>query len=482
MNPPRKLHIKSYGCQMNVYDAQRMVDTLAGEGFVETPDVDDADLVILNTCHIREKASEKVYSELGRLRVVKDEAARNGRKMSIAVAGCVAQAEGSEIIRRAPVVDVVVGPQSYHHLPQLLARSKRHGRAIETEFPVEDKFGFLAPPRPDAIRARGISSFVTVQEGCDKFCTFCVVPYTRGAEVSRPVARIVDDVLRLADNGVREITLIGQNVNAYHGEGPDGRVWTLGVLLHRLAEIPGIARLRYSTSHPRDVDDTLVAAHRDLPALMPFVHLPVQSGSDRILAAMNRRHTADDYRRVIDRFRAVRQDIAFSSDFIVGFPGETEEDFLATLALVTQIGYAGAYSFKYSPRPGTPAADLQETVSAIEMDERLVRLQELIDRQQSAFNQAAIGRTIDVLFERSARNPGQIVGRTAYLQPAHVMATPDIIGEVLPVMIENLERYSLLGQILPASHVARPETAPSPLAPSPLAPSQRSPAQMISGA
>ena len=264
MNPPRKLHIKSYGCQMNVYDAQRMVDTLAGEGFVETASVDDADLVILNTCHIREKASEKVYSELGRLRVVKDEAARNGRHMNIAVAGCVAQAEGEEIIRRAPVVDVVVGPQSYHHLPQLLARAKSHGRALETEFPVEDKFGFLPPPKPDAIRARGISSFVTVQEGCDKFCTFCVVPYTRGAEVSRPVAKIVDDVLRLADNGVREITLIGQNVNAYHGEGPDGRTWSLGALLHRLAEIPGIARLRYSTSHPRDVDDTLIEAHRDL--------------------------------------------------------------------------------------------------------------------------------------------------------------------------------------------------------------------------
>ncbi len=450
MKPPRKLHIKSYGCQMNVYDAQRMVDTLAPEGFVETASVDDADLVILNTCHIREKASEKVYSELGRLRVVKDEAARNGRQISIAVAGCVAQAEGQEIIRRAPAVDVVVGPQSYHHLPQLLAQAKRHGRALETEFPVEDKFGFLAPPKPEAIRARGISSFVTVQEGCDKFCTFCVVPYTRGAEVSRPVAKILDDVRRLTDNGVREITLIGQNVNAYHGEGPDGRIWSLGALLRRLAGLPGIARLRYSTSHPRDVDQTLIEAHRDLPALMPFVHLPVQSGSDRILAAMNRKHTADDYRRVIDRFRAVRQDIAFSSDFIVGFPGETEEDFAATLALVTQIGYAGAYSFKYSPRPGTPAADMQETVSAAEMDERLVRLQELIDSQQSAFNQATIGSTIDVLFERAARNPGQIVGRTAYLQPAHVMASPDIIGQVLPVAVESLERYSLLGRLAPS--------------------------------
>jgi tRNA-2-methylthio-N6-dimethylallyladenosine synthase len=472
MNPPRKLHIKSYGCQMNVYDAQRMVDMLAPEGFVETASVDDADLVILNTCHIREKASEKVYSELGRLRAVKDEAARHGRAMNIAVAGCVAQAEGHEIIRRAPVVDVVVGPQSYHHLPQLLAQAKRHGRALETEFPVEDKFGFLAPPKPQAIRARGISSFVTVQEGCDKFCTFCVVPYTRGTEVSRPVTKIVDDVLRLADNGVREITVIGQNVNAYHGEGPDGRIWSLGALLHRLAGIPGIVRLRYSTSHPRDVDDSLIEAHRDLPALMPFVHLPVQSGSDRILAAMNRRHTADDYRRVIDRFRAVRQDIAFSSDFIVGFPGETEEDFASTLALVTQIGYAGAYSFKYSPRPGTPAADMQETVSAKDMDERLVRLQELIDSQQSAFNAAAIGKTVDVLFERSARNPGQIVGRTAYLQPAHVMASPEIVGQVLPVRIESLERYSLLGELACA-----PEAWPTQ---SKL--SRMTPSQMITGA
>ena len=451
MKAPRKLHIKSYGCQMNVYDAQRMVDTMANEGFVETATVDDADLVILNTCHIREKASEKVYSELGRLRITKEEAARNGRRMNIAVAGCVAQAEGNEIIRRAPVVDVVVGPQSYHHLPQLLTRASSHGRALETEFPLEDKFGFLPPPKPDAIRTRGISSFVTVQEGCDKFCTFCVVPYTRGAEVSRPVANIVEDVLRLADNGVREITLIGQNVNAYHGEGPDGRTWSLGTLLRRIADIPGIARIRYSTSHPRDVDDTLVAAHRDLPALMPFVHLPVQSGSDRILSAMNRRHTVEDYRRVLDRLRAARQDIAFSSDFIVGFPGETEEDFRATLALVTQIGYAGAYSFKYSPRPGTPAADMRETVSAAEMDQRLVRLQELIDSQQSAFNQAAIGNTVDVLFERTGRNPGQIVGRTAYLQPAHVLASPDIIGQVLPVKIETLERYSLLGQLAPSS-------------------------------
>jgi tRNA-2-methylthio-N6-dimethylallyladenosine synthase len=448
MKPTRKLHIKSYGCQMNVYDAQRMVDTLAREGFVETASADDADLVILNTCHIREKAAEKVYSELGRLRVIKDEAARNGRQISIAVAGCVAQAEGSEIIARAPVVDVVVGPQSYHHLPELLARARKDGRALETEFPLRDKFEFLPPPKPDAIRARGISSFVTVQEGCDKFCTFCVVPYTRGAELSRPVATILDEVKRLADHGVREITLIGQNVNAYHGQGPDGRVWPLGTLLRRLAEIEGIVRLRYSTSHPRDVDETLIEAHRDLACLMPFVHLPVQSGSDRVLSAMNRKHGADDYRRTIDRFRAARQDIAFSSDFIVGFPGETEEDFRATLALVGQIGYAAAYSFKYSPRPGTPAAEMREIVSAQEMDDRLERLQELIDSQQSAFNKAMIGRTVDVLFERPARNPGQIVGRTAYLQPAHVLASADIIGQVVPVKIESLERYSLLGELV----------------------------------
>ncbi len=465
MTTPRKLHIKSYGCQMNVYDAQRMVDTLAPEGFVETARAEDADLVILNTCHIREKASEKVYSELGRLREMKDDAARNGRKMNIAVAGCVAQAEGEEIIRRAPVVDVVVGPQSYHHLPQLLARARRDGRALETEFPVDDKFGFLPAPKPDAIRARGISAFVTVQEGCDKFCTFCVVPYTRGAEVSRPVAKIIDDVKRLVDNGVRELTLIGQNVNAYHGEGLDGRSWPLGKLLQALAEIPGVARLRYSTSHPLDVEDSLIEAHRDLDSLMPFVHLPVQSGSDRILAAMNRRHTAAEYHAVIERFRRARQDIAFSSDFIVGFPGETEEDFAATLALVTQIGYAAAYSFKYSPRPGTPAADMQETVSAAEMDERLERLQNLIDSQQSAFNLAAIGTTVDVLFERAARKEGQIVGRTAYLQPAHVMASPDIIGKVLPVTIESLERYSLLG------HLASPP--PSALG---------APSRMITGA
>src|SRR3982074_789194 len=469
MTGPRKVYVKSYGCQMNAYDSHRMADLLAPEGYIETTGPEDADLIILNTCHIREKAAEKVYSELGRVRQLKEAAAQGGRRVTVAVAGCVAQAEGSEIIRRAPIVDLVVGPQSYHRLPDLLARAEQNERRdqiVETEFPPEDKFDPLPAPTKAATRGRGVTGFVTVQEGCDKFCTFCVVPYTRGAEVSRPVAKIVDDVLRLADNGVREITLIGQNVNAYHGEGPDGRTWSLGTLLHRVAETPGIVRLRYSTSHPRDADDTLIAAHRDLPALMPFVHLPVQSGADRILAAMNRKHTTEDYRRVIDRFRAVRQDIAFSSDFIVGFPGETEEDFLATLALVTQIGYAGAYSFKYSPRPGTPAADMRETVSAADMDERLVRLQELIDSQQSAFNVATIGNTVDVLFERAARNPGQIVGRTAYLQPAHVMASPDIIGHVLPVTIESLERYSLLGQLAPSPHALTAQPAFPQMTPS----------------
>ena len=455
MDQPRKLHIKSFGCQMNVYDAQRMVDALAPQGFVETANADDADLVILNTCHIREKAAEKVYSELGKLKLLKQDAAQQGRRFEIAVAGCVAQAEGEEIIRRQPAVDVVVGPQSYHHLPELLAQARREGRALETEFPVEDKFGLLPPPQPDAIRARGVSAFVTVQEGCDKFCSFCVVPYTRGAEMSRPVAQIIADTERLAAHGVREVTLIGQNVNGYHGEGPDGRPWSLGRLLHRLAEIPGIVRLRYSTSHPLDVDDELIAAHRELAALMPFVHLPVQSGSDTILAAMNRRHTADDYRRLIDRFRAASPDIAFSSDFIVGFPGESERDFAATLALVEQIGYAGAYSFKYSPRPGTPAAEMQEMVAPAVMDERLEQLQSLIDSQQAAFNAAAIGTTVDVLFERAARHPGQLVGRTAYLQPAHVMASDDIIGQVLPVTIHSLERYSLIGEL--ASHAAAPK-------------------------
>jgi tRNA-2-methylthio-N6-dimethylallyladenosine synthase len=432
---------------MNVYDSHRMADTLAPEGFAETATPDDADLIILNTCHIREKAAEKVYSELGRMRVLKQAAARAGRRVTVAVAGCVAQAEGAEIVRRAPAVDVVVGPQSYHRLPELLARAGRGERAIDTEFPPEDKFDVLKAPSRSAIRARGVCAFVTVQEGCDKFCTFCVVPYTRGAEVSRPAADIVAEVERLADAGVREITLIGQNVNAYHGAGPDGRAWTLGRLLARVAKIPGIARLRYTTSHPRDMADDLIAAHGDLPALMPYLHLPVQSGCDRILAAMNRRHTRADYLATIARVREARPDIVFSSDFIVGFPGETEDDFRATLSLVEEVGFAGAFSFKYSARPGTPAAEMAEQVPDEVKSERLQRLQKIIDRHAAAFNAQCLGRTFAVLFEKPGRYPGQLVGRSPYLQPVQVMAPVTMIGDIAAVTITEVSANSLFGEL-----------------------------------
>jgi tRNA-2-methylthio-N6-dimethylallyladenosine synthase len=441
----RKLYVKSYGCQMNVYDSHRMADTLAPEGYVETATPDDADLVILNTCHIREKAAEKVYSELGRLRVLKQEAALKGRNIKIAVAGCVAQAEGGEIIRRAPAVDLVVGPQSYHRLPEMLDRAA-HGTVIDTEFPAEDKFDRLATPSKAATRKRGVSAFITVQEGCDKFCTFCVVPYTRGAEVSRPVEKIVAEAERLADAGVREITLLGQNVNAYHGEDSGGSASTLGQLLHRLADIPGIARLRYSTSHPRDMDDSLIAAHRDLPALMPQLHLPVQSGSDRMLEAMNRRHTRADYLRVIERLRAARPDVAFSSDFIVGFPGESEQDFNDTLRLIAEVDFVAAYSFKYSPRPGTPAADMEQLPDAV-TDERLQRLQREIERRQAAFLARCQGETFDVLFDRPGRRPGQIAGRSPYLQTVLVMAPTSLIGEVVSVTITEMGRNTLFGAL-----------------------------------
>ena len=459
MSGARKVHIKSFGCQMNVYDSHRMADMLAPGGFAETARVEDADLVILNTCHIREKAADKVYSELGRIRVLKEAAARDGRRLTIAVAGCVAQAEGREIIRRAPAVDLVVGPQSYHRLPRLLARVEREGAVVDTEFPLEDKFDALAAPSRAAIRARGVSAFVTVQEGCDKFCTFCVVPYTRGAELSRPVTKIVAEVERLADAGVREITLIGQNVNGYHGEGPDGRPWTLGRLLHRLAELPGIARLRYTTSHPCDMDDSLVAAHRDLPSLMPYLHLPVQSGSDRILAAMNRRHTRADYLDSVARLRAARPNVAFSTDFIVGFPGENEDDFRATLSLVAEVGYAGAFSFKYSPRPGTPAADMPDQCAQEVKSERLRRLQAAIDRSQAAFNAQCVGRTFDVLFEKSGRYPGQLVGRSPYLQPVQVMAPPTMIGDIAAVTITDISANSLFGTLAAARAGAEPMLA-----------------------
>jgi tRNA-2-methylthio-N6-dimethylallyladenosine synthase len=450
MNGTRKLYIKSFGCQMNVYDSRRMADTLAPQGYVEASSPADADLVILNTCHIREKAAEKVYSELGRVRRLKEAAAAQGRRLVIAVAGCVAQAEGEEIIRRAPAVDLVFGPQSYHRLPDLLARAERDGKAVDTEFSVDDKFGHLAAPSFAATRARGVCAFVTVQEGCDKFCTFCVVPYTRGAEMSRPVAKILAEVERLAEAGVREVTLIGQNVNAYHGEGPDGRVWSLARLLRRTARVPGIDRVRYTTSHPRDMNDDLIAAHRDLQKLMPQLHLPVQSGSDRILKAMNRRHTRAGYIDIVSKLRAARPDLALTSDFIVGFPGETEADFAATLHLVGEIGYCGAFSFKYSPRPGTPGADMGDQVDEQAKSERLQRLQAAIDSSQAAFSRGCLGRTLDVLFERPGRHSGQIVGRSPYLQPVQVTAPASLIGEIAAVTITEIASNSLFGVLAQA--------------------------------
>jgi tRNA-2-methylthio-N6-dimethylallyladenosine synthase len=464
MNGPRKLYVKSYGCQMNVYDSRRMADLLAPEGFVEIAAPEDADLIILNTCHIREKAAEKVYSELGRVRGLKEDAARNGRRVTVAVAGCVAQAEGEEIIRRAPTVDLVVGPQSYHRLPDLLARAgrqdRRKDRIVDTEFPVEDKFAHLPAPTTAATRARGVTAFVSVQEGCDKFCTFCVVPYTRGAEVSRPVEAIIAEVRHLADAGVREVTLIGQNVNAYHGDGPDGLTWTLGRLLARVAQIPGIARLRYTTSHPRDVDDDLIAVHRDLPQLAPQLHLPVQSGSDRILAAMNRRHTRADYLRVIGRLRAARSDLALTSDFIVGFPGETEADFGDTLRIVDDVGYSGAFSFKYSPRPGTPAATAEDQVAESVKVERLAWLQAAINRHQAAFNGRSRGLTFDVLLEKPGRLPGQLTGRSPYLQTVNVMAPKHMIGEMAAVTVTDIGANSLFGALAtPAGRETTPELA-----------------------
>jgi tRNA-2-methylthio-N6-dimethylallyladenosine synthase len=451
MSRTRKVHVKSFGCQMNVYDSHRMADTLAPAGFSETADASDADLVILNTCNIREKAAEKVYSEIGRIRVLKQEAERQGRRLLIAVAGCVAQAEGEEIIRRAGAVDLVVGSQNYHRLPDLIARVESGERIVDTEFPVDDKFDGLAAPRPEVIAKRGISAFVTVQEGCDKFCTFCVVPYTRGAEVSRPVAKIVAEVERLADAGVREVTLIGQNVNAYHGQDAGGQPSTLGRLLRRLAQVPGIVRLRYTTSHPRDMDDDLIAAHGDLPSLMPYVHLPVQSGSDRILTAMNRRHRRKDYLEVIAALRTSRADLAFTSDFIVGFPGESEDDFRATLTLVEEVGFATAFSFMYSPRPGTPAAELEGQVSDAEKSERLQRLQAAISRQWRAFNAQFAGRTVEVLLEKPGKLPGQLVGRTPYLQAVQVMAPRSLIGCLARVCITEVGSNSLFGALASSS-------------------------------
>jgi tRNA-2-methylthio-N6-dimethylallyladenosine synthase len=463
MTKARKLYVKSFGCQMNVYDSRRMADTLAPHGYIETGTAEDADLVILNTCHIREKAAEKVYSELGRMRQLKEAAAAENRLVLIAVAGCVAQAEGEEIVRRAPAVDLVFGPQSYHRLPGLLARAADGARAIDTEFSTDDKFTALAAPIPAATRARGACAFVTVQEGCDKFCTFCVVPYTRGAELSRPVDGIIAEIESLALAGVREVTLIGQNVNAYHGIGPDGRVWSLASLLQRVGEVPGVERLRYTTSHPHDMDDDLIAAHRDLPKLMPQLHLPVQSGSDRILAAMNRRHTRADYLRIVDRLRHACPELALTSDFIVGFPVETEDDFAATLDLVVEIGFSGAFSFKYSPRPGTPGAEMTGQVDEAIKSERLQRLQQAIDESQAKFNRSCLGRTFEVLFEREGRHAGQLVGRSPYLQPVQAIAPKELIGEIAAVTITEIGSNSLFGTLADRSAAAAPAPAETTL-------------------
>lgn len=436
----KTVHIKSYGCQMNVYDASRMGDVLAPLGYQSGDDMASADLVILNTCHIREKAAEKVYSELGRLRQEKERRKDSGSPMVIAVGGCVAQAEGEEILRRAPYVDMVFGPQTYHRLPLMLRTHESEGRAVvDTEFPADDKFDQL----PDAGKVEGASAFLTVQEGCDKFCTFCVVPYTRGAEFSRPADPVLREARLLVGKGAREITLLGQNVNAYHGETPDGGEWTLGRLIRELAEIDGLDRIRYTTSYPAEVDDDLISAHRDVAELMPFLHLPVQAGSDKILKAMNRRHTSGDYADVVQRLRDARPDLALSSDFIVGFPGETDADFEETMALVRDIGFVQAYSFKYSPRPGTPAADMDDQVPEAAKSERLQELQAELNRQQLAFNDACVGKTMPVLFDRPGARDGQLVGRSPFMQAVHCELPNTYLGEIVDVMIDKAKPNSL---------------------------------------
>jgi tRNA-2-methylthio-N6-dimethylallyladenosine synthase len=428
---PKTFQIKSFGCQMNVYDGDRMAELLEAQGMAAAGDGGEADLVVLNTCHIREKAAEKVYSEIGRLK------REDGSRPMIAVAGCVAQAEGAEIPRRAPSVDVVVGPQAYHRLPELIARSRTDGgKAIDTDMPVQSKFGAL-PGR----RRQAPSAFLTVQEGCDKFCTYCVVPYTRGAEVSRPWDAVIDEARALIDAGAREITLLGQNVNAWTDEGRG-----LDDLIRALDRLPGLERIRYTTSHPNDMTEGLIRAHGEVERLMPYLHLPVQSGSDPVLRGMNRSHTADSYLRVLEKVRAARPDMALSGDFIVGFPGETEADFAATLEIVERVNYAQAYSFKYSPRPGTPAASMEDQVSPEVKDERLQRLQALLGRQQLAFNRASVGRRMSILLERDGKKPGQKVGRSPWLQSVHV-ETAVAIGELIDVEIVSAGPNSL-GAIL----------------------------------
>jgi tRNA-2-methylthio-N6-dimethylallyladenosine synthase len=448
---PKKVHIKTFGCQMNVYDSERMADALAPAGYTETDSLEDADLIILNTCHIREKAAEKVYSELGRIRLVREARRRNGGDCIIAVAGCVAQAEGEELVRRAPGVDIVVGPQSYHRLPDLLKRRATSRAAIiETEFPAAEKFETLPAPKPRA----PASAFLTVQEGCDKFCTFCVVPYTRGAEYSRPVTQILDEAKRLAERGVKEITLLGQNVNAYHGAAPSGKTSDLAQLLGTLSNIDGLERLRFTTSHPNEMTGALIAAHRDLPKLMPYLHLPFQAGSDRILKAMNRKHTMADYVRIVERLRDARPDLALSTDVIVGFPGESEAHFQETMHVVETVKFAQAYSFKYSPRPGTPAADHGGQVSDDVKSDRLARLQSLLTAQQTTFNESMVGRELDVLWETPGRKVGQIVGRSPYLQAVYAEGGTRLIGRITAVEIIGASQNSLRAVIKNVDEVA----------------------------
>ena len=444
--PGPKMFVRSFGCQMNVYDSRRMADVAGTEGYRETAEIADADLIVLNTCHIRERASEKIYSELGKIRELKEERASRGQATKLVVAGCVAQAEGREMIRRQPAVDLVVGPQNYHRLPQLLKEAGGGRSLVDTEFPLEDKFDHLPDASPEATRARGVSAFVTVQEGCDKFCSFCVVPYTRGAESSRPMAKILAEIASLASAGAREFTLIGQNVNAYHGAAEDGSDASLADLLAAAARIPGVLRLRYSTSHPLDMSEDLIRAHAENEALAPYLHLPVQSGSDRILAAMNRRHDAKAYLDVVDRVRRARPDIAFSSDFIVGFPGETDADFEATLSLVREVGFASAFAFKYSPRPGTPAAEAAEQAPASVMAERLAALQQLLEAQRVAFNRATVGKRFDVIFDKPGRHPGQLIGRTPYMQSVHAEVDASRLGELTQIEILGLKPNSLEGR------------------------------------
>jgi tRNA-2-methylthio-N6-dimethylallyladenosine synthase len=448
VTPSGRVLMKSYGCQMNVYDAERMSDLLATEGYVSTENEQDADLVILNTCHIREKAAEKIYSELGKLAMAKRERAREGRELKIIVAGCVAQAEGEEVLRRQSAVDLVVGPQSYHRLPALIQKAKLGLRTTDTEFSVEEKFNTLPQPTVKQINQRGIAAFVTVQEGCDKFCSFCVVPYTRGAEVSRNVHEIMAEIKRLVDAGVREITLIGQNVNAFRGAAANGQIWGLADLIAHCSEISGVERLRYTTSHPVDMSDDLISAHGAISKLMPYVHLPVQSGSDRILKAMNRKHTAEDYVNIISRLRSVRQDLAVSSDFIVGFPGETEKDFQQTLDLIASVNYASSFSFKYSPRPGTPGAQRTDQISEEIKRERLAQLQALLEQQRQSFNKAMVNKEIDVLFEKPGRHEGQIGGKSPYLQAVHVDGPTSLIGKIARVAISATGPNSLTGNLI----------------------------------